>query len=486
MTNRSSSGSIHIAVPVKPPWPKARVAEQLAAIGRVAGCDCPSPAPRRFAVARRAGRIISASVARLMMRGDSSPGAAAAEHRVAVDRQIRGRREQPRMPGDAAQQRRPRIVHLAAQPLAVALLGGRRPLAQHLAGACTSVSFMPSGWKMFAAANSATSYPRDAAHDLAEHQEVDVGVDELRRPAPAAASGRRFAPTPSRRRPRSPSAGCRESARSGASSRCSIVISSLPFWPNSGMYSATGFAQPHLAALDEDHDARGRGDRLGERRHVEHRVDGHRLVVRLDLPLAVGLQQADAARAADGDDAPGQLLRLDVLRRSSSSIFVELLGVQPEFAGGTTGSSALRPRVARTSANASQRPSQSRSPSGMCASHDVRPSSCAVASCDCVAESASNSTASPSTNVAAAPIAAYQGQTRSAPDRRRTTGHSSIVASTTHDSDHQPDENPPSAGRSVDSRRQHAQQIQPQHRPAGERRDAQHAVDDALARRPVR
>ncbi len=65
--------------------------------------------------------------------------------------------------------------------------------------------------------------------------------------------------------------------------------------------------QPQLAPLDEDHHARRRGERLGERRHVEHRVESHRSHVRLNATIPVRPLEHDAASPADGDHAAGHI-----------------------------------------------------------------------------------------------------------------------------------------------------------------------------------
>ena len=85
-----------------------------------------SPSPTRCGV------VIWATVS-----GWQDPHAAvlpALEHHLAVHGQVVGGREQPGMPGDAAQQIGPRVVHFAPHPAAVALLGRRRPLPQRFVG----------------------------------------------------------------------------------------------------------------------------------------------------------------------------------------------------------------------------------------------------------------------------------------------------------------------------------------------------------------
>ena len=69
--------------------------------------------------------------------------------------------------------------------------------------------------------------------------------------------------------------------------------------------STNALAELELAPLDEQHDARRRRHRLGDRRHVEHGVGRHRQLARLKLLVAVSLQHHDLAAAADADDAAG-------------------------------------------------------------------------------------------------------------------------------------------------------------------------------------
>ena len=62
ITYRSSSGSIHIAVPVNPPWPNARSLIELAAVARVAGSLVPAEA-RACCCRLSRGAVISSTVA---------------------------------------------------------------------------------------------------------------------------------------------------------------------------------------------------------------------------------------------------------------------------------------------------------------------------------------------------------------------------------------------------------------------------------------
>ena len=72
--------------------------------------------------------------------------------------------------------------------------------------------------------------------------------------------------------------------------------------------------ESQLPALDENHDARRRRERLGERRHVEQRVGRHRLDLRLDRAIAVRVLEHDALAPADQHDAAGQITALDRAR----------------------------------------------------------------------------------------------------------------------------------------------------------------------------
>src|SRR5262249_13746708 len=75
------------------------------------------------------------------------------------------------------------------------------------------------------------------------------------------------------------------------------------------------FAEADLALLDENH-YRGRGsDDLGERREVEHRVEGHRLPLGRDRAVAKGFSINHTAVAGDENDGAGYFFALDCLAR---------------------------------------------------------------------------------------------------------------------------------------------------------------------------
>ena len=65
--------------------------------------------------------------------------------------------------------------------------------------------------------------------------------------------------------------------------------------------------------LDERRHAGRRGDHLGDRRHVEDGVGGHRLDRRLERPLAEALEVQRAVTATDQDDRPRHLAGLNRL-----------------------------------------------------------------------------------------------------------------------------------------------------------------------------
>ena len=78
-----------------------------------------------------------------------------------------------------------------------------------------------------------------------------------------------------------------------------------------GQQAAEPVAQPQLALFDQDHDRGRRGDRLGERGHVEDRVARHRFRRRTDgaTPGRAGI--GDESSTADQDDRAGDLPALD-------------------------------------------------------------------------------------------------------------------------------------------------------------------------------
>ena len=108
---------------------------------------------------------------------------------------------------------------------------------------------------------------------------------------------------------------------------------SLPFWPNSGMYSAIGFRSRTLpcstriitlvaVAIGLVSDAMSNSVST-----VIGSSDGS------TPSIAVGLQEPDAAGAADGDDAAGEALGFD-LGLDQGVDAIELLLVQAQRCGG--------------------------------------------------------------------------------------------------------------------------------------------------------
>ena len=78
-----------------------------------------------------------------------------------------------------------------------------------------------------------------------------------------------------------------------------------------GDVNGHGVAESNLAALDEYHHARRRGDYLRQTREVEDCVRGHRLAPRHNRARAVSLAPHDAAAARDKHDRARQLLPRD-------------------------------------------------------------------------------------------------------------------------------------------------------------------------------
>ena len=138
---------------------------------------------------------------------------------------------------------------------------------------------MPSGTKTRSCANRSNGMPLTRDTMSAEQEEVDVAVDE-----PLARRRRRhfFARARAMAFVVAASTSRRSRSRSGRRpetcvSRWRIVMSPLPYRPKSGMNVATRSFSRMLPVLDEDHHARRRRHHLRHRRHVEDRVERHRL-----------------------------------------------------------------------------------------------------------------------------------------------------------------------------------------------------------------
>ncbi len=176
-TNTRVAGSIQSDVPVNPVWPNdpsgsnsPRLAEYDESMSQ--------PRPRTFGFARRRRRRRHA---RRPSSGESTrvgADGAAAEQHAAEDREVGGRAEEPRVPGDAAHAPRRRIVHDAAQQRRPAAVGADAWPIERAAAALNIVSRMPSGVKHALLHELVERLLADPLDDLGQQEVVDVAVDE--------------------------------------------------------------------------------------------------------------------------------------------------------------------------------------------------------------------------------------------------------------------------------------------------------------------
>ena len=149
--------------------------ERLAAIRGVAGLAVPTEA------AKAAGDSIPAShrLDGARLQDADAVALTAIEHHLGVDGKVVGRREQPRVSRNAAEQVRPGVVYLASHPPVVALLGRGGTRAQRL-GRQIARGGHSQGPKDVLSRELVHVLARDPPDELSQHQISHVGVDELR------------------------------------------------------------------------------------------------------------------------------------------------------------------------------------------------------------------------------------------------------------------------------------------------------------------
>ena len=150
----------------------------------------------------------------------------------------------------------------------------------------------------------------DATDDVAEQEEVDVAVDE---PLPRLRRGNLVDGERDRRlvsRPHLSQIDVGPQARDmGQKMTDGDVTFAVAFEARD--VGGHTIAQSNASLLDQDHDAGGRGDDLGQRGQVEHRVERHRLGVRHERAIADRFLIEDLVAPAHEHDRARQLLLLD-------------------------------------------------------------------------------------------------------------------------------------------------------------------------------
>ena len=324
MTNTRLAGSIQIEVPVNPVWPNDPSGKNSP---RFAEYDesTSQPKPRTFgSPAGVAGDVMRLTVSGARIRAVDR---AAAEQHAAVEREIRRRAEEPRVPGHAAHPPRGRIVHDAAQHLhlgppfdsahdrlariAERRAGlGRRDARDHRRRRIEHRLPHPERQEHALADELLERLLAHAADDLGKQEIVDVAVDE----AAARRRGQHFfrreanrfvvaAPVEADIDVRSETGHVRQKI-----AHRDAVLAVLGEIRNE---RGDRIGEPDLAFFHQHHHRRRGRDDFRERRDVEDRVERHRLARGLDRATAVRLAQHDRVAAADDDDGAGELAFLD-------------------------------------------------------------------------------------------------------------------------------------------------------------------------------
>jgi len=90
---------------------------------------------------------------------------------------------------------------------------------------------------------------------------------------------------------------------------CWVAFAAVPFDFRNVIRQRVG--KTDLAAFDQDHDAGGSGNYLGETRQIEDRIGGHRFACRLDGARAVRFAPNNLAPARDQHYGAGQMTLLN-------------------------------------------------------------------------------------------------------------------------------------------------------------------------------
>ena len=234
---------------------------------------------------------------------------AAVQEHAGVAGQVVGGAEQAGVAGDPAQRRRPRVVDLADEPVAVPLGRRGRPRLERVRGPEAGVAHAER-LEDVGPGELVERLAADPLDQLAEDDEAHVAVAE---------------PRP-RLRLELESGHLLEAGGLAVLVVGQGVVRDQPARVREQVLDrhlalAVGrevrpvgrdlLGQPQLALLDQDERRRGSGDRLGERRHVEDGVGRHRHLVRVERAVAVRLAKNDVAAVDDEDDGPGAVAALD-------------------------------------------------------------------------------------------------------------------------------------------------------------------------------
>ncbi len=228
----------------------------------------------------------------------AAQAALAEEHRGEA-REVSGRGEEAGVPGDAAQEVGAWVVDLARQHLAVAPLGGRGACDEGGARQERRVAHAERREDVLAG-EDVEGLPGDGLDQLAEDDEPHVAV---RVRGPRRARGGERVDARQSLRPASPvvGEGVVGDEPAGVEEELFDGDRTLAVRRERGEVPRDRRPELQPALLREEVDARRRGDDLGERRQVEHRVDHHRPLLRLLAPQAVGPEEDGLAPVDDGD-----------------------------------------------------------------------------------------------------------------------------------------------------------------------------------------
>jgi len=149
--------------------------KRLAAIGRVPRLDVPAEPTETAGDGIAPGHFFHRGLAE-----DAAAAVAAAfEHHLGVPGEVFRGGEQPGVPGDAAEQVRPGVVHLAQDPLSVAPFGGCGAAAERFAGQIAGLGHSQRLEDVLAG-ELIHVLARNPPDKLPQHEIAHVGIDEFR------------------------------------------------------------------------------------------------------------------------------------------------------------------------------------------------------------------------------------------------------------------------------------------------------------------
>ena len=171
-TNTRDAGSIQSDVPVKPVWPNEPSGRNSP---RFDEYDESTSQPRPRMLASPAGE--AGAVMRSTASGESTRAVPTAPPSSSMRQKIARSLAVLKRPACPATPPMRRAVGSCTTPRSVAgCVGAMRPWSAR--GGLNVVSRMPSGWKTRSRTNDVELHLRDALDDFAEHEVVDVAVDE--------------------------------------------------------------------------------------------------------------------------------------------------------------------------------------------------------------------------------------------------------------------------------------------------------------------